>query len=308
MAKSSFFITSLVVLVLTSCDDPIPIPVEVARPELVVVSNFTSNEAIQVTVTKTNPVLEGSNREFVLDASVKIYKGAVFSEHLVQKNINDGDFVYYTTERLRPEIGTTYTIEVEAPGFEPVTATSKIPEAISILGFELFDVAIQNLNTGETAIDYRVALTFEDPANEENYYHLNLFQQIYDFKVVELDTMITGSYLQVWAFDDFEDTGKTPHPLGGLLLHDGTFNGQRISFDFPVSITYDESDELLGKVFLELRSVTQDYHNYYIDISEQVSNANSPFKDPIIINDNIEGGSGIFAGYSSARDSVLINQ
>lgn len=308
MAKFDFLIIALSLQLFASCDNPITIPVETAKPQLVVVSNFTSNEAIQVSVSKTNPILEEDNREYVLDASVKIYKGEVFSEHLVQKIVNGGDYVYYTTERLRPEVGTTYTIWVEAPGFEPVTATSKIPEAIGVFGFEIFDVAIQHLNNGEIAVDYRVALTFDDPVEEQNYYHLNLYQQIYQFELVEADTLITGSYLQVWGFDDVLGNDKTPHPFGGLLLQDTHFNGERTSLDFPIRITYNESEERLGKVFLELRSVTQAYHDYYTDVSEQVANTDSPFKDPIIINDNIEGGSGIFAGYSSARDSILINQ
>ena len=62
----------------------------------------------------------------------------------------------------------------------------------------------------------------------------------------------------------------------------------------------------MGKLFLELRSVTEEYYRYFAGLSRQKQSSDSPFSEPVIIYDNIDGGLGIFAGYNSSVDSLYL--
>ena len=129
-------------LIAATCERPLDLDIPEPDPGLVVISNFTNNQAVEVLVSKTKSIIDPEATQYVENANVEIFQDEVFLETL--------DFIptvgkaapYYTTRQLVPEVNVTYTIKVEAEGFEPVMATSMIPQVIDIKEFIVSDVNV----------------------------------------------------------------------------------------------------------------------------------------------------------------------
>ena len=52
------------------------------------------------------------------------------------------------------------------------------------------------------------------------------------------------------------------------------------------------------KVYVELRTITQEYYKYHSSLARQLIVRQDPFAEPVTIYNNIEGGYGNFSGFS----------
>ncbi len=306
-----FFGFFSLLLALAGCEQPAVFSPEKPKAQLVVVSNFTRDKAIQVFVSKSRSILDEVEGGYVLDATVEIYEGDIYLEtlELTEPRPYTSEVPFYATRQLIPKVNTTYTIRVEAPGCEPAMAKSKIPASISLASASIADFALDDGKEPDAfSASYTLSLSFNDPSEEKNYYHLSLYQQIHRYQIYEGDTLITGAYLLSLKFNPQDNTnGRIAHINGGLLVEDNDLNnGKAISFELPLKIQLKKGEELLGKLFLELRAVTEEYYLYFSSLSRQKHSPDSPFSEPVILFDNIDGGLGIFAGYNSSLDSLSI--
>lgn len=293
-----------------TCERPIDLEIPVIEPKLVVISNFTSDEALLVNVSKTQSILDSNDVVYIRDAIVELYQGEDLLEELSLVNGTRKIPPYYTTLGLEPEPGVVYTIKVEAPGFNPVMAESSIPEKIDILDLEISDVRIiPGNNDDELLCSYTVQLIFEDPADEANFYQLNFFQELISFINIEGDTIPTGRNLQQISFSPQNNNNNfIAYFNGGVLFDDASFDGQQISYSFRLEILINQETELLGQMFAELRSASEEYYLFHNSLSRQQGNNNDPFSEPVLVYNNIFNGKGIFAGYNQAVDSILVIQ
>ncbi|MCB0568243.1 MAG: DUF4249 domain-containing protein [Phaeodactylibacter sp.] len=296
-------------LLFTACEEPAPLDLGQETPQLVVVSNFTQDRAVQVVVSKWQPILESRDIEYVLNATVEIYQGDTFLETLQLIDPKQAsEFPYYATASLVPEANVDYTIKVSAPGYEPAMAKSRIPASTQILAAEVSGLQLEDEPEDSLFImAYNLRLSFEGPGEGPNFYHINLIQQIFTYEAIEVDTLITGQYLLPIMFDPQDNTNfQVAHISGGLLLSDEAFGSKFVDFDVPLRITLKRGQEMLGKLFVDLRTVSEEYYRYFAALSRQRQSSGSPFSEPVILFDNIDGGQGIFAGYNSFRDSLNI--
>lgn len=60
------------------------------------------------------------------------------------------------------------------------------------------------------------------------------------------------------------------------------------------------------ELFALLRTTTEEYYNYNYTRDLQASVENNPFAQPVQVYDNVEGGLGVFAGYSQVEKEVTI--
>lgn len=299
--------TSLLFLSAT-CERPVDLDLAEPNPRMVVISNFTVGQKFQVQVSRTRSVLEEDGTVFILDADVEIYEGEEFLEELKLFEPAGMDPFYGTTD-LRAEAGRTYTIRAAAPGYPPVAAQSRIPAPIEIQSLEVSNLTARELaGSGETEYAYRVALGFQDPAEEMNYYHLRFYQQVLEYRNGESgDTLITGGILRPIEFNRAGDNNAvTTYFDGGVLFEDAPFNGQFTTYAFQLRTAIVPKYQLMGNMYAELRSVSEEYYLFHTSLSRQQESPGAPFSEPVIVFNNIENGRGIFAGYNVTQDSVAV--
>lgn len=310
MSRNFLFLgfSGLCLLIGIACVEPVVPDINPPDPRLVVNSTFRPFHPITVRLTKSESILGMLPDEAILDAIVEIYQGNELLETLPLVPNDDPDAAYYSSRQLCPRMGREYVIRVTAKGFPPVSASSIIPEPVSISYFQV-GAAKRDMgrNTEKAIYDYRVFLRYDDPPTSGNYYHLNFYQQVDDYRVGSAgDTVITQSQLIPVTFSDAtDDNWVRASIVGGILLQDEPFNG---GITFQLSTEIDPARQKLGLFYVELRTVSQEYYLYQTSVSRQQRSPSGGLNEPVFIFNNIRDGHGIFAGYNLMLDSLGVGQ
>ncbi len=307
---------NLIVLILAwlfmaaTCERPVDLDIEKPKDRIVLSSIFTLGEKVKVEVSRSKNIFEDIPDEDFADAHVSIFQGTELIEELVfvippQEHIRP----YFTTTIFEPQPSITYTIKAEVDGFDPVFAHSFIPIPVPITSFSVTSLEERPATNGYSILyDYDIFFDFDDPISEENYYHLNIFQEIIERQITNIgdpgpDTTIT----KIWkrANLELDKPGVVSDAIvGGLLFAD---NPCPEGFDFNLSIEIvPELNQSLGKAFVEFRTVSKEYYLFYNSFNRRQNQKDGPFTDPITVFNNIENGQGYFAGYNATQDSVFI--
>jgi hypothetical protein len=71
--------------------------------------------------------------------------------------------------------------------------------------------------------------------------------------------------------------------------------GLPLQFNFVDWVIQDHD---LKRVYVELRTITEEYYKYHSSLARQIIVRDDPFAEPVTIFNNIEGGYGNFSGFS----------
>lgn len=301
----TLFIGLLILGMLYSCEEPLDLEdLPNLEPKLVVISNFAEGQSIIVTVGKSRLIGEYGTDEYLTNAEVDLFWNNNFLERLKLVVPNDPNYPpYYKSWENSPVAGVEYTIKVSVEGFRPVMAKSSAPPSVKITDFGLKDVVSEPIQGGVyNRKHFSAIVDFDDPTTTKNYYHLNIIQQINNFILEGRDTLITKSLLQPVLFNPLNNqNGISANVNGGLLFED---KPGKAALGIGFSVDLDPRNQLLGKTYVELRTLSREYYLYYTSLSRSDGTDPNPFDDPVIVYENIENGHGIFAGYSNSLDSV----
>lgn len=315
---NTLLFSALAISFFNSCEQVLEADIYPSENQLVMVSNFTSDNQLQVVVSSTKP-LSGDSREFnaVTNAVVRIYQEDNLLEELSLVMPEPGSIAppTYISLDFTPEVGSSYTLTASAPGYETIKATNIIPK-----GTNVGDVGFNNvlsLKDTETAnVDFSVDLSFQDDPNETNYYHILFYQQLLGYRIdvksdgsfdtitvqtnerAELDVSLLGDDIPYIEF------------LGGqsLLMKDESFDGQEVNLTIEGNFNFNIEKHLPGTFSVEIRTVSEAYYLYYTTLVNQ-SHASSDLPgDHVPVFDNVENGNGIFAGYSSSTTNFSFGE
>ena len=231
---------------------------------------------------------------FFTDAIVELYKEEDLLS-VLEYIENENVYRSSTVEQLTPG---NYTIEVSGvEGFEDIKATQTIPEKVDILeGTYQENGTIEQYYTYAVPVD-EVTIKIDDPINEENYYHINLFG------VIDKND---GSFPRESLFypSSLDPFAETSFYHSGILLRDDAFNGEEynLSIGFKNFFNYNIPNEGESRyIIAELSNVTRDYYLYTRSLAAQLSSVDNPFAEPVIVHNNVENGIGIFSAKNSTR-------
>lgn len=292
-----------------TCERPLDVTIDEPDPELVVVSNFTDDKEMMVQVMKSQSLLNPEPITYIEDAIVRLYEG----EDLVQNLELVRDPFYrrskYSSKNFTAVPNVLYTLSVQAPGFDEIIAKSMIPDIIEIQNLKVSNYVIETTPSGVSTYRFSVTIDFEDPEDLANFYHLNLFQRTYQVIVEGQDTSFREDVRQSIQFNQVIDNNFIlANEGGGVLFDDTPFNGNIVSYTFPLELIVNSREKVIGDLLVELRSVSEDYYRFQRSLSQQQKNPGAPFAEPVILYNNVMNGQGIFAGYSSSIDSIRIGR
>jgi len=93
---------------------------------------------------------------------------------------------------------------------------------------------------------------------------------------------------------------------GILIDHSILSEDKYLSFTTSFLPSADIDDLLSGFLYLNLRTVTEDYYIYNKSLSQLAESNQNPFTLPTTTFTNISNGYGLFSAYSSIIDSIII--
>ena len=309
-------------LVLTACENPIDYKDSGEyTPALVISDFFTPDSVWAFRISRSISIAEPAlpSELFIENASVLIHGASGHSERLLHTE----NGVFRSTNGERPAAGEMYTLEVTSAGFRPIQSTSIAPKLKSdFLGIIVVDSVVF---AQKPRLTYRLRFRVTDLPGK-SYYRVSLYQvspscfdeetgftsrdrnpegQIYDYHSISFNSSESSFF--PWA----SELDEPPNALYGTFdsqfntayFSDRLFENSEREFELffepsrtiftgfiPTHYMMIISSFSEDRILYERSLILQDE---YLDPSDYL------FTTPIELYSNVEGGLGIFAGYSS---------
>ena len=301
-----FFGTALFVL-MVRCASEVFIDLPDEDPRIVAVSHFTDGKPVDVRVTISQPVYASGEPETPIKADVSISTGGQFLDKL--RPVYDEQGGLYWESRDLAETGKSYSLVVRIPGMETIEATSYVPvhSGLVPMGIQPDQIKIVDLEDGRKALRLPLVLHVERMPKEKRYFAFKLRHETDVFELVNGEPVYDRSY-QTDSTYFFAD-GRTSSLLHNLvepvvLINENMWDGNNRMLNIEVLIPYKETLEQPRRLFVEWRTLSEDFYKYHLSLARQ--GANVPLNDPDAVYNNVLKGHGNFSGYSVSNNTLVI--
>ena len=305
--KNIIYSTLLFSLLIVSCDMETVIDLDIPPHEPVLVLNglLDTDTNARVVISHSVGAFSNAAPSFIHNANVLLYKENLFIDSLLPDMTNLVHVHYiddnYTTDSLPmyyyksdhiPDNTSTYRVEVNHSDYNSISAETYIPN----------DIAVYNIDVDTTSNEDKIGLTFsfDDNANQQNFYRLKLF------------TSCTKKWEDEYGYDDewrfrgeAEMMSNDPSfpsdiPFEGytfigssVVFSDALFNGQQktITLDVQSEFKYGECDT----VIINFSTFSDDTYSYYSSLGNHGDKGElNIFGGEVIpVYTNVENGLGV---------------
>lgn len=296
-----------------SCIAPAtPLEVPPGESKLVINGTFTNDENFQVVLYK---IRTGSEEVYVENAEVRILSEEnELLETLTSFPANQKTNIpCYASIDLKAEVGKLYKIHVKAPNFpDSTTAESIIPFPSGIAAGNYTSSTVVDIPSLIKGMFLQVQIEDADIL-ERNYFHLNFYHIA---KVdVNRDGLVDPVRQIPMRMNKFSpnDPGDLFVENRGILLTDRSFPYPETKKNFVYKVEFDEEiianladKDNFGSIYVELRTVNESYYNWMTSKIGQENKDFDPFLNPDPEYTNVLNGLGLFSGFSTKTDTVVI--
>ena len=238
-----------------------------------------------IRVVHTLGILDTNKFEEIKDATVQLYE-----ENVLKSTYEYAENTWYVGEVAEMKEGKNYTLKVDSPTYGSIEATQQLPKKVSVMA-ATYEANAAVDRYGERGDE--ITVQFQDPAGEKNYYIIS----------------VTGTYRFESPDTSFvwDNYGLYASPVDPLLEHlnqlyltDSSFDGDtytsRVRIEPMEKIVYREEIESqpIESITVRLTSITKDYYLSQKTISAFRDNDDNPFAEPVVLHENVEGGTGFF--------------
>lgn len=307
---------------LSSCESVLFIELE-QSDKLIVLNGAISNDStVVVQVSRTRHILDNAPVIPLDNASVRLFQGSTLIEEL-----NYAGNGFFRAASFTPDIGVSYTLEVEHQGFPAISAQTVIPGSVGITSIDTATLVHEFVDpyfsfTTEL-LQFDIALS--DPPGEENYYLLNVkaersYTQWRDTSVVIIDSLYYGNQWNYYPRDSSYQVGDiipfTAYPNigsediiveaiagGGILFSDQLIDGKNYTFRGMILLNELESADS-AQLDFRLHSISESYYKYLKSRQKHYETKENYLAVPVIVYTNVQEGTGFFGGFSSDVVSI----
>ena len=304
-----FAVCSILMLFNFSCERVIDVEIPEKPPKLVVGGFFNTDSTMVIRVGRTEHILSKGDPERpyydVNNAHVELHQNGNFVEVLKHKTyLNLGNITIessvYTTNNFIASEGNRYTIDISAPGFEPVEASTNIPYKIPLTDFE---VAEEMILLSDRMAGLPAKISFQDPPGEENFYALEVMVET----VNNDNETFKHSLGLVSLLKEKVDFTESKYVFQNeLYLSDASFDGQLHTYEFALH-WHQVTEYTLGYTVF-LKHITKAHFEYATTARlQEAETKDNPFSLPVQVQTNVKNGLGIFAGYNMSTKSIKLS-
>lgn len=294
----------LALLALSACERDARLDLGDLNPEIVVLSNFSDLDTLEVVVSKTRPVLDEGRVEYPSDATVVLFVNGFFADTL--QYVPSPVFQippYYLSSRIVPRPGDHCRLVVSVPGFDQVKGESSMPFPASIdTGFTQLEVEKEQMGEGLVQATLKVKLKIPDAQDPGNFFHLSFYQEGYDYLIDQDGDTIKFPFfsLPLAVTPDDDDIPFVSYIENrGLLFSGEALESNQGILSFTLAFQYNANQQILSDFIIELRTASEEYYKYHRSLARQHQAGQHPFSEPVILYSNIENGQGVFAAFVS---------
>lgn len=341
MTKNSLLLLLGLLLFVACNDEKIDIP-DTGR-KLVINGLISTDDMVNVSISKSVSLKTFGTGEYVNNdsASVYIFQNDSYIDSLKYSNSSkihsNNNIIYhenlfsqsnYWSKNIYPIPGNKYKIVVKRKGLPDAIAKTIIPNLVKInltdaLRIKMApDSSYDPFANNYTLIckdQLKCSVEFTDPSNETNYYYLDIINSIpsiFDPQSGD-DPRIFITQKKV-DFECFDPIIEEKLENEKIFFSDKLINGKKCKLTFLLSMLgfIDPRTGIVGGYspnmlniksvyYFRLHSISKEFYDYLKNLKLYRNNYNNPLAEPVIVNSNIIGGYGIFAGDAVSRDSIV---
>ena len=311
MEKLIFKIPVTVLIIFTlifySCTKEVNIEIPKIEKKAIIYGLIGNNEQIKIWYSKSYGILDYvdyvENNEISNDsAEISLFVNDNFIEKL---SFNENN--YFLSNYL-PKPNDNIDIIVTTDNDDTLTAHTLIPEPVIINYVQFEDSAFID----EEGISFsRIKVSFDDIPNQENYYEMYFRARCY--------TDTSEVFSNVYEYSSFNPIILNENILDyepkSIVFSDTLFNGDMaeitLSFERPCSYVYGQPSVCEFDLIIYFSNITEEYYLYRKNLYKHLFSQHTIFWygaiEPIQMYSNVNGGYGVFAGYSLYTDTLYSN-
>lgn len=318
--RISFYKIFLLAVLTWSCETVVDMDLPDRDSRLSLNCLFGPDSVMSVVVSTSKSYVDPGSVTSIINAQVQLSGSDGTSLQLNHTNGNSDTIYFSLAEAYRFAVfakeGVEYTLTAKAAGYPAASASASIPKAIPLTAT---DGGITN--SGQKIIQSdgydqgKVNVVFTDPGETENYYEIGFFNLAFIGQELDSQYYFFACESPAYAYRSQNDL------FGGgnldLFFNDELFNGREygltatyvldggycIGNDFGID-TNDYSEYLI----VELRHLSVEYYKFKKSYNSFLGAQGDPVAQPTNVFENIKNGHGIFAGYNSYRDTILVRK
>lgn len=311
--RNIIIISVAVIFILSSCEKKLDIDIPDGQKHIVLNGIINPDCLIQVSVSKSQNILDNDDIQYLTDADVKLYKNDEFIENLIHSDSG----LFKST--VFPEIGANYRINVDYDNLTSVYAHNTLKNPVDIFSVDtVIEVHTQNGGGEDPYQEYEIhyKIKIDDNGNTNDYYFLALsrISPYYEYIGEEYIFMGYVEYPEYYDTNDPVLRGSnnefTLDGMQGKVFSDELFNGTQHTIDISTNIYYEvfkDKSEQEYLVNIKLLTVTEEIYRYITSYNLNQQSKYDPFAQPVQIYTNIENGLGLFSGYTMYVDSLVMD-
>lgn len=290
MKQHYLYLFLLMGLLTSSCEEDYVLEKGDFVPKVVVNAVFTENEAFKVNLSYSRDILtQNHDISYVENAQVMIKEIATGRvESLKYTGNGNYTFIYFTAKADH-----TYELQVNVPGYNLITATSKVPVKVSSI-----NVFTENIMYNEKQV---LEIKFNIKDKNPGFY---VWNWILSNNKNPIDSNLFGSpgklISSVNKFRNINLTGFEENLNHGIKEGEGEFRKTIILAEDSENDGPDDNTAQDEKYYLRIMSLSKEMYDFYVSMEKYVdenSQISSISYLPKVYT-NINNGLGLFAGYS----------
>lgn len=293
----------IVCILFASCTKPIDVALPMHEPKLVLHGYVAVGELFEVAIGKS---IRGSeemngNTTFVDNAWAVVYENGLALDSLRY----DAQKKRYSSQSVVAVGGKTYTIKAGADGFPTVEAMATASLPVNTISVTHHKKA-RTTYYGEFIDD--IKFSFQDAANEKNFYLTALFPSEYGrvglLCVYSSDPAIERTQGNTLPFEESECI-----PNDEILFSDKSFNGAIREFALGATSksleTATDPQGNLHRPYLKRYSISEQHYTYFKQSVSAFGNGDFPaIHEPVMVKGNVKNGYGLFVIFSVSTDTL----
>jgi hypothetical protein len=301
--RRNLLLFAFVCLLSLRCAREVIIELPEQPTKLVAVCHFTEDQNFRVKISLSQDVNDVSEPEFLktmVDATLSV--NGQFWDRLKPDTTVVDKITYWVSNRdQKAQSGVKYSISVRVPGYTTVQSSSTIPDQIDLdpILLSANDISVIPLSDGQSELRVSLALRLKQLPTGHYYFAFNLTHETEVFDPSYSEESSTNFLTDGRTFSLLHDI---PEPV--VLVNENFWADNRRTLYLTARIPFDPEIERPRHIYLEWRTLSEQFYRYHLSLSRQGGNV--PFSEPDAVFNNIIGGYGNFSGYTVSRDTVII--
>ncbi len=295
---------AFVLLLLARCAREVTIELPEQETRVVAVGNFTEGGKFRVSLSFSQSI-DGSNPvKFPEKAEVAVAANGQFYDRLFKEVGSDGEIFWEGNDPAKTEI--PYSLRVTVPGYPSLEANTRIPVHTQLQPIPVIPSSfqVQTLPDGRNALIVPLELRLASTIPDQPYFAFNLTHETEVFEIVQGEPIPDYSYETATFFLTDGPTLSLLHNISEplVLVNEKYWTDDRRTLRINAYIPYKPGTEKPKRIFVEWRTLSEEFYRYHLSVARQGSNL--PLNDPDAVFNNVKGGYGNFSGYSVRMDTL----